>query len=122
MPDLSPTMQDGLNYIRKSGGAVERRQGGFWVKPSEGDFRPGIEYVAPRTVYALETRGYLSIAWTAGVQRASLTQQGINSTNGQGANSPDVAGVAVRPGQTVPPAGTDDPQQRVSGSGSKGKD
>lgn len=78
---LSPTMAAGLEYIRRHGGAIERRPGGIWVHPLEAEFRPGVPYVAPKTVYALEGQGMVSIQWIGRSARAALTPAGIEATN-----------------------------------------
>jgi hypothetical protein len=71
---LSATMEAALAYINRHGGTIERRQGGFWVHPGEGDFRSGMDYVSPTTVYALESRGLLTIDWKARPARAAIAK------------------------------------------------
>ncbi|MGE3342262.1 MAG: hypothetical protein AB7L71_02410 [Vicinamibacterales bacterium] len=82
-PVLSALMRHALAYTHQHGSALVRRHGGFWVHPQQGDHRPGVEFVGPATVYALETRGLVEIQWVRGGARACLTQAGIDAAVAQ---------------------------------------
>lgn len=95
MSDITSTMQVALDYIRQEGGgAVERRAGGFWMKPSVKAFRSGMAYVGTATINALEKRGLVQCDGS----RATLTQAGINATNWTPAPFQDAGNEGARHG------------------------
>jgi hypothetical protein len=91
MSTITTAMQSALDYIRQEGGgAVDRLEGGFWMKP-RAKFSSGCAYVKTATINALEKRGLVEIAYPNNRPRATLTAAGIKASNWtpvQGEDSP----------------------------------